>query len=234
MRRVRFGSFPERLRAPRRCSSTSWKDKRDRRSPLLQIHSYRCNDIAVDRKFTDLIGVDHRGGRRVFIDRLDQSVRWIRGPRARGTDGVASVHRAVPGVQLALDPRFAATRSAWIGRRTRASAGYARQSEPLHSAPEKPPMRPRSCPSGCVIAANVPYARASRLASVPDVGWWSRSMPRSHCAASSPQNGFRDKDGLGAALLEPEPTGRRLRVPRRDQVQRRTSWRSSQNGGHSL
>ena len=41
-------------------------------SPLLQIHSYRCDDIAVDRKFTDLIGVDHKGGRRVFIDRLDQ------------------------------------------------------------------------------------------------------------------------------------------------------------------
>ena len=41
-------------------------------SPLLQIDSYRCDDIAVDRKFTDLIGVDHRGGRRVFIDRLDQ------------------------------------------------------------------------------------------------------------------------------------------------------------------
>ena len=74
MRRVHSGSFPSRSSgAPRCCWSTSWKRTDEiTGSPLLQIHSYRCDDIAVDRKFTDLIGVDHRGGRRVFIDRLDQ------------------------------------------------------------------------------------------------------------------------------------------------------------------
>jgi hypothetical protein len=43
-------------------------------TPLLQIHSYGCDDIAVDHRFTDLVGIDPKGGRRVFIDRLDQIV----------------------------------------------------------------------------------------------------------------------------------------------------------------
>jgi inward rectifier potassium channel len=42
-------------------------------SPLLQIHSYGCDDIAVDRRFVDLVGEDRDGARRVFIDRLDQT-----------------------------------------------------------------------------------------------------------------------------------------------------------------
>jgi hypothetical protein len=41
-------------------------------SPLLQIHSYGCDDIAVDHRFTDLVSIDPKGGRRVFIDRLDE------------------------------------------------------------------------------------------------------------------------------------------------------------------
>lgn len=41
-------------------------------SPLLQIQSYGCDDIAFDRKFADLVGVDRNGERRVFVGRLDQ------------------------------------------------------------------------------------------------------------------------------------------------------------------
>lgn len=41
-------------------------------SPLLQIHSYGCDDLSVDRKFADLVGDDRKGVRRVFIERLDQ------------------------------------------------------------------------------------------------------------------------------------------------------------------
>jgi inward rectifier potassium channel len=40
-------------------------------SPLLQIQSYDCDDITLDRKFADLVGVGRKGERRVFIDRLD-------------------------------------------------------------------------------------------------------------------------------------------------------------------
>jgi inward rectifier potassium channel len=41
-------------------------------SPLLQIQSYGCDDISIDRKFTDLVGVGRKGERRVFFERLDQ------------------------------------------------------------------------------------------------------------------------------------------------------------------
>lgn len=41
-------------------------------APLLQIRGYGCDDIAVDHRFADLVGVDRKGGRRVFLERLDQ------------------------------------------------------------------------------------------------------------------------------------------------------------------
>ena len=40
-------------------------------SPLLQIQSYGCDDIQVERRFADLVGVGRKGERRVFLDRLD-------------------------------------------------------------------------------------------------------------------------------------------------------------------
>jgi hypothetical protein len=41
-------------------------------TPLLQVHTYRCDDIALDRRFEDLVEIDASGARRVRIERLDQ------------------------------------------------------------------------------------------------------------------------------------------------------------------
>ena len=41
-------------------------------SPLLQIQSYGCDDIVVNHRYVDLIGLDRKGERHVFIDRLNQ------------------------------------------------------------------------------------------------------------------------------------------------------------------
>ncbi len=41
-------------------------------TPLLQIQSYGCDDISIDRKFADLVGVGRKGERRVFLERLDR------------------------------------------------------------------------------------------------------------------------------------------------------------------
>jgi inward rectifier potassium channel len=41
-------------------------------SPLLQIQSYGCDDILVNRRFADLVEIDRNGLRRVRIERLDE------------------------------------------------------------------------------------------------------------------------------------------------------------------
>jgi len=41
-------------------------------APLLQIHSYGCDEIAMNRRYADLIEIDRNGVRRVRIERLDE------------------------------------------------------------------------------------------------------------------------------------------------------------------
>jgi len=49
-------------------------------TPLLQIHSYGCDAIAVNRRFADLIEIDGDGVRRVRIERLDETLAASDGP----------------------------------------------------------------------------------------------------------------------------------------------------------